>query len=321
MTTQPEVKTMRRLFNGRRDILGIAKGRVQREPNGREFTDEVWDALFQAHLNGETDADLGIYLVRDDDTVTYCCVDIDEPNFDLAREVAETIPSDYVWIEKSRSGNFHVWTFFDEPLEAWAARTVLRGVIVAVGQPALELFPKQDGLRDGMVGNYVSIPWHGAGRPIVWGTATEGAEEGNITREGFLFEADSLRTSAEAWRRRGRALGGKPRAEVRSGEFGTRRALHICANYIFEHRHDNPLVPGHRAVVLFNVAKQLANCVHYSEAESVQFVQAINEAGTDPIPEREVRRFVGNAFSGGFTSTGCDQMMAYAAPDCKIANA
>lgn len=308
-----------RLFSGRRDIYGINKGCVERKTVG-DWPSETWDRLFEEHVAGNPEADLGIYLVRDDDTVTFCCVDIDEPNFDLAREVAETMPTDHAWIEKSRSGNFHVWAFFDEPLEAWAARAVLRGVIVAVGQPALELFPKQGGLREGMVGNYVSIPWHGTARPIVWGKAGWGTFEEDGAPRRWLLVADRERTSAEAWRRRGRALGGKPRAEGRSGEFGARNSLHICAEYIFKHRDDNPLVPGHRATVLFNLSKMYANCAHYSEEEAIQFVQAVNEAGTAPVPLREVERFVHNAFSGGFTSTGCDEgaMSAYVSPSCPI---
>lgn len=312
---------MRSLFDGRRDAFGVGKGNVERAAAG-EFSEERWDALFEAHLRGDTNADLGIYLVRDDDTVTFAAIDIDEPDFALAQEVADTMPTDNVtaWVERSRSGNYHVFVFFDEPLEAYYARAVLRGVIIACGRPDLEIFPKSDGLREGMIGNYISIPWHGDARPIV---STEGDAGEPWDRQMWLSIADSERVSAESWRRRGRALGGKPRNEIRSGEFGERNSLHICAEYIFKHRHDNPLVPGHRATVLFNLAKMYANCVHYSEDEAVRFVQTVNEAGTDPIPEREVQRFVHNAYEGGFTSTGCDEgaMGAYVSPDCKIANA
>lgn len=322
--SQEEIELLLKLFEGRRDVYGIAKGTVERNPKGGDYNGALWEYLAIAHLDGEDQADLGIYLVRDDDTVTFAAVDIDEPDFELAQEVADTMPTDNVWIEESRSGNYHVLVFFDAPLEAWAARAVLRGVIVAVGQPALEIFPKQDALREGMIGNYISIPWHGNARPIVWGKNDEGG--GGIapwTRKSWLWHANRYRTSAEAWRRRARALGGKPRSEMRSGEFGERNSLHICAEYMFKHRHDNPLAVGHRATVLFNLAKMYANCKHYSEGEAIQFVQAINDAGEQPVSEREVRRFVHNAYEGGFTSTGCDDplMSPYVSPDCKIANA
>lgn len=321
---------MARLFDGRKDAFGIGKGRVERAPSGASFSAERWEGLWEAHLQGDTNADLGIYLVRDDDTVTFAAIDIDEPDFPLALEVAQTMPDAVPWIEQSRSGNYHVFIFFDEPLEAWAARAVLRGVIIACGRPDLEIFPKQDGLpREGMIGNYISAPWHGHNRPIVSWLPDANDEDGlprpiiDIEPEPreWMLEALKSRTSAEAWRRRGRALGGKPRSETRSGEFGERNSLHVCANYIFEHRHDNPLEEGHRATVLFNLAKMYANCKHYNQQEAEQFVEAVNQAGTNPIPTREVKRFVNNAYEGGFTSTGCDDplMRPYVSPDCKIA--
>lgn len=321
-SSQEEIELLLKLFNGRRDAYGVAKGNVERNPKG-DWNGVFWEALAERHLVGAPNADLGVYLVRDDDTVTYCCVDIDEPDFDLAKEVAETMPSEYVWVEESRSGNFHVWVFFDEPLEAWAARAVLRGVVVAVGQPALELFPKQDRLRSGMVGNYVSIPWHGEERPIVWGKIEGDQEPSPVDRATWLVTADKQRTSAEAWRRRGKALGGRPRSETRSEEFGERRSLHVCAEHIFANRNDNPLVPGHRAAVLFALAKMYSNCALYSEEETIQLVQEVNATGSDPIPEREVRRFVRNAIAGQWTSTGCDDPLVapYVSPDCKILNA
>lgn len=318
-----------KLFAGRRDIYGVAKGTVERNVKG-DWNPVFWEELVKRHLEGVESADLGIYLVRDDNTVTFAAIDIDEPDFELAQEVAETIPDATAWIERSRSGNYHVFVFFDEPLEAWAARAVLRGIIIACGRPDLEIFPKQDALREGMVGNYISAPWHGEERPVIWGVwAADKGERGQsdeepMPRHLFLGLANEKhnRTRAEAWRRRGRALGGKPRTEVRENGFGERNSLHICADYILKHRDDNPIAEGHRATVLFNVAKMYANCVHYNEDETRSIVQAINEAGSSPIPEREVSRFVKNAHEGGFTSTGCDDplMMPYVSPECKIAN-
>lgn len=316
-----EAACLRRLFDGRRDIYGIGKGNIERSGTG-QFSEERWDALYEAHLRGDTNADLGIYLVRDDDTVTFVAIDIDEPIYELALEVADTFPTEHAFIEKSRSGNFHVFTFFDEPLEAYYARAVLRGVIIACGRPDLEIFPKQDGLKAGMVGNYISIPYHGDTRPIVYSkSGVWGGQGSYLPRPNWLAYADANRTDAESWRRRGRALGGKPRAEMRSGEFGERNSLHVCANYIFEHRRDNPVTEGHRATVLFNLAKMYANCKHYSQDEAEQFVEAVNQEGTNPIPPHEVKRFVNNAYEGGFTSTGCDDplMSDYVSPDCKIA--
>lgn len=319
-SSQEEIELFLKLFDGRRDVYGVNKGTVERNAKG-VWGEVFWETLVLRHLEGQRTADLGVYLMRDDDTVMFAAIDIDEPDFALAQEVAETMPTEHAWIERSRSGNHHVFVFFDEPLEAYYARAVLRGVILACGRPDLEIFPKQDGLREGMIGNYISAPWHGLERPtiIAIGDSDDGAAWG---RSDWLHEAHLHRTSAEAWRRRGRALGGHKRAEVRDSGFGERNSLHVCADYILKHRDDNPVAEGHRATVLFNVAKMFANCNKYSEDETRTIVQAINDAGTAPIPEREVSRFVKNAYEGGFTSTGCDDplMMPYVSPECKIAN-
>lgn len=313
MTALDEARLLCKLFDGRTDIYGVAKGHVVRG--------EVTPRLYLDHLRGGLEADLGIYLVRDDDTVTFAAVDIDEPNFELAKEVAEFLPTDHAWIERSRSGNYHVFVFFDEPLDAWAARAVLKGTVLAVGRPDLEIFPKQDGLLPGMVGNYISIPWHGDERPIVWASGFEEGLADSWPRAEFLHGANQHRTSAENWRQRGRALGGKPRAESNAA-FGSRSVPHRCATYILEHRDDNPIQPGHRSIVLFNVAKQFLNCSEYDADETLELVEAINQASPAPMPTREVQRFVRNAAAGGWTSTGCDDpaFQPYADPLCPIAN-
>lgn len=299
-----------KLFKGREDAWGTNAGGVVR---GCLTQDQ-----YLAHLEGETS--LGVFPVRDDETVLFGAIDLDEPNFTLAMTLADDLPG-VQWIERSRSGNAHVWTFFDEPLECWAAKAVLRAGCVLNGRPDVEVFPKQDGLREGMVGNYINLPFYGDERPIIGGTLA-GDVGDTYSLQAFLLCAEDRRTSTDEWRRRARALGASPEKRAQSSEvFGERNSLHLCAQHIFDHRDDNPLRVGHRAVVLFNLAKMYANCRHYDEDETFDFVNAVNEAGEQPVPESEVRRFVANAFRGEFTSTGCDDplMADYVSPDCGIA--
>lgn len=302
------------LFAGRTDAVGLDRGGVERC--------EVTHRMYLDHLRGTVGAGIGIFPVRDDETVLFGAIDLDEPNFPLAMILANDLPG-VQWLEKSRSGNAHVWTFFDEPLECWAAKAVLRAGCVLNGRPDVEVFPKQDGLKEGMVGNYINLPFYGDERPIVWRSGDEAdfAAPG-YTLDAFLDEAAAERSSADEWRRRARALGAQPGKRAASGEvFGERNSLHQCAQHIFDNRDSNPLRPGHRAVVLFSLAKMYANCRHYDEDETFDFVNAVNEAGVQPVPESEVRRFVANAFRGEFTSTGCDDplMADYVDPSCRIA--
>lgn len=312
--TLEQAAAFAKLFDGRKDALGLDRGGVERR--------EVTQRMYADHLKGLVGAGIGIFPVRDDETVMFAAIDLDEPNFELAVVFAGDLPG-VQWIESSRSGNAHVWTFFDEPLECWAAKAVLRAACVLNGRPDVEVFPKQDGLREGMVGNYINLPFFGDERPILH----RSGDEPDFTPPGyalsaFLDEAEEERSSAEEWRRRARALGASPERKAQSGEvFGERNGLHPCAQYIFDNRNTNPIQVGHRAVVLFALAKMYANCRHYDEAETFDFVNAVNEAGEQPVPEAEVQRFVANAYRGEFTSTGCDDplMADYVSPQCGIA--
>lgn len=311
---------MERLFDGRKDIVGMGKGEIHR-------LNHLWDwtTAFERHLEGWSSHDLGIYLVRDDNTVTFAAVDIDEPDFELAKMIATLLPTENAWIERSRSGNYHVFVFFDEPLEAWCARAVLRATTMAAGRRDLEIFPKQDALKEGMVGNYISIPWHGEERPIVWGGrgGWGGESDGDaMLRSIFLRSALMNLTSAEEWRRRARKAGGRPPEErERTSQFGEQGKVHVCADYIIDHMDDNPVVQGHRATVYFNLAKMYLNA-GYEKDEVLYILEGVNERSPDPVAVSELQRFVNNAERGRWTSTGCDmpEMMPYVSPECPIAN-
>jgi hypothetical protein len=300
---------MQRLFAGRTDVYGLNKGAVRHG--------SVDMLRYEKHLQGKES--LGIFPVRDGDTVVFAAIDLDEPDFELATELAELLPG-RAWIEKSRSGNAHVWTFFADSLEAWAAKAVLRSATLAVGRPDVEVFPKQAGLKPGMVGNYINLPLFGDTRPILTSPPETDAFKVPLA---FLEDAYEQRTDPEEWRDRARSMGAGPEGKVKSdgAVFRERSKPHMCALHMLQHKDDNPLAEGHRAVVLFNLAKMLANVSTFEPEEVFDLVEEYNQAGESPVPESEVRRFVGNAFRGEFTSTGCDDalMAPYIHPDCPIA--
>lgn len=301
---------MAALFAGRTDVIGTNRGGVKRQ------TVTVDD--YAHHVYAERA--IGIFPVRDDNTVLFGAIDLDEPDFDLARQMQEFIPGTS-WIEKSRSGNAHIWVFFDAPLECWAAKKVLREVTLAVGHPGVEVFPKQDELKPGMVGNYINLPWFGDKRPIL---AYDDQGRANVWNPAaWMDAAETNRCSADQWRERAISLGGGPPARKEVSDFGSRGKVHLCGQYMREHQHDNPLQPGHRAVVLFNLAKMYSNVENFTPEEVLQIVEEFNEAGVEPVPPPEVERFCANAERGEFTSTGCDDplMADYVHPDCPIANA
>jgi hypothetical protein len=244
------------------------------------------------------------------------------------------------FIERSRSGNAHVWAFFKEPIEAWVARGIMREATAAIGKPTVEVFPKQDKLREGMVGNYINLPYHGEDRPILrdpgdvepfedsWHPDVQAARERDAKEwplDEFLEIACAERSDPEAWRRRARWLMIEPPEQrLKEREFGTGKELHMCAEWIIANRDENPILDGHRNVVYFNLAKMLRHYEGFTDDDAFSILQLVrdsaDEQGVDHVSDAELHRLFRNA--EGFTSTGCDDplMGPYVHPDCKIAH-
>lgn len=295
------------LFAGRQDAMGTGAGPVERH--------KVTQQHYNQHLHGDGTG-IGIFPMLDTEEVNFAAIDLDEPNFELARTMQKLVPGES-FIERSRSGNAHVWVFFSKPAPAWAVRAVLRGATEAVGRRDVEIFPKQDHLREGMVGNYINLPYHGSNRPILDG---EGQE---LPVELFVSTASASRQDPDGWIRRARALGATPPADrAKLSEFGQAPVLHSCAEYIIANRETNPLTPGHRAVVLFNLSRQLLNYRDMTVDEARHWVHEVNKCGQKPMTDNEVDRQFENALAGKYTSTGCDDpvMSPYVSPDCPIAS-
>jgi hypothetical protein len=295
------------LFRGRTDAIGLDRGGVEHR--------EVTRGDYEGHLAGHRA--IGIFPMLPGDVVWFGAIDLDEPDFDLARQLQGWLPFP-AWVEKSRSGNAHVWVFFEKPAPAWAVREVLRAATEAVRRRDVEIFPKQDQLRPGMVGNYINLPLFGEERPILSPRNTRGQHRAFVLREMLGRRHDPHR-----WIRRAERLGGRPPEDRATSEFGTQKVVHRCADYIMEHRESNPLQPGHRHVVLFHLAKMFLNWEASTPEEVIEWVRLVNEAGAYPVSDNELVRIVQNAQRGEFTSTGCDDpiMAPYVDPNCPIANA
>lgn len=299
------------LFVGRTDAIGSGAGRIDRRPVGLPD--------YARHLAGRGDG-IGIFPLLDDGTVHFAAIDLDQPNFEAARLMQQLLPGTS-WVERSRSGNAHVWAFFSKPIEAWVPRGIMLDVLGALGFERVEVFPKQDRLLPGMVGNYINLPYHGEERPIL---SMPG--NGDPLTPAYFVEVALLDANDPAdWRRRARTLGIVPpeAREVSDVEFGHSPILHECALYIIEGARsgERPIREGHRSAVYFNLAKQLLHWEGMTEDQAWDLVQEVNSLSPDPLPTRELRRIFRNAASGRYTSTGCDDplMAPYVSPTCPIA--
>jgi hypothetical protein len=307
--TNSELALFRELFRGRTDAIGLDIGGVQH----REVT--VGD--YEGHLAGHRP--IGIFPMLPGDVVWFGAIDLDEPDFELAAKLRDFLPAP-AFIEQSRSGNAHVWVFFDKPTPAWAVRGYLKAATEAVGRRDVEVFPKQDALKPGMVGNYINLPWFGDSRPIL---ESFGQHFVAAPRAGWLKVAMDNRHDPDTWEKRARMLGvSAPADREHAAAFGTQKRLHQCAEYIMENRERNPLRAGHRHQVIFHVAKMFLNWEQADPDEVLDWLRKLNEAGERPLPDIEVQRAFENAQRGQFTSTGCDDplMAPYVDPKCPIAH-
>lgn len=298
------------LFQGLDRAYGTGAGRwVKEAPKRKDFS---------LHLAGHGDG-LGIAPLRDDGTVVFCAVDLDEPDFEAARDIASLLPGDQV-IDKSRSGNAHIVSYFSAPVDGWVARGIMQKALLAGGKKNIEIFPKQDKLTSRHVfGNYLNLPYFGKTRPALF----DGDPNKPMTLREFVETAEASKIDPEKWERRASTLGvAHPDKRPQSSEFGTQKNLHCCAEYVLEHRLDNPILEGSRAVVYFALCKQFANCENYDENEALMLLNLINDASPDPIPSGELEHMYSNAVRGRYTSTGCDDPLfhQYADPKCPIAN-
>jgi hypothetical protein len=277
------------------------------------------------HLRGDGPG-VGIPPLRRDGTVWFAAIDLDEPDFEAAKMMQDFIPGTS-WIERSRSGNAHVWVFFTEPIEAWVVRGILKEAILAAGKGAVEVFPKQDQLREDMLGNYINLPYHGDTRPILhrlsdFSKSGPGAHE--VALDNFVAAAEDARNEPADWHKRARWLMIVPPElrEKSAQEFGSKKELHMCAEWMLANRDENPVVEGHRNAVFFALAKQLSNYEGFDHDEVWMLMQQMNEASPDRAPDSELKRILHNAERGQYTSTDCDNPLVtpYCHPDCPIAN-
>ena len=132
------------------------------------------DAIVESHLTGRVH--VGLYPLLRGDTCRLLACDFDGPSWvldavayvDAAR--AAGIP---VALERSRSGEgAHAWMFFSGPVHASAARRIgaflLREAMTVRAEIDLasydRLFPAQDFMPNGSLGNLIALPLHGESR-------------------------------------------------------------------------------------------------------------------------------------------------------------
>ena len=281
----------------------------------------------EEHLAGEGSG-VGVPPLCPDNRVAFAAIDLDEPDFEAAREMQGYLPG-HTYVERSRSGNAHIWAFFQEPLDAWVAMGLMKEAIFAAGKEGVEVFPKNHDFERVKYGNYINLPYHGDDRPILCLPLPDDPRPHHepMPLDQFLEAAYASRNDPNEWRKRADWMQLVPPDDRRAkAEFGTKPTLHMCAEHVIANRDENPVTSGHRNAVFFALAKQLTNCSLFDHDEALDLMRLVNESADDKptprTPDSELRRILANAERGQYTSTGCDDplFLPYAHPDCPIAN-
>jgi len=105
-------RLMFKLFRGRRDTWAAKRdtpdGKIEYfRVSGKEIAMET----YLQHLDGAT---IGVYPLVGT-TCFFAAMDVDSNNLEIVKRAADLMPQPN-YIERSRSGNYHIWMFFAEPV-------------------------------------------------------------------------------------------------------------------------------------------------------------------------------------------------------------
>jgi hypothetical protein len=178
------------LFDARRDVYAVRWENTQSGASGwmpavrggwrrglpasqRHYL-PLTESVLAAHLSGSVE--IGLYPMQEGDRCSWVAADFDGPSAmldALAYLKASRAAGVPVALEVSRSGmGAHAWLFFTSPVPAGLARQVasglLREAIALRGRMSMtsydRLFPSQDTLQSGGLGNLIAAPLQGQAR-------------------------------------------------------------------------------------------------------------------------------------------------------------
>jgi hypothetical protein len=130
---------------------------------------------YRAHLEGKIG--LGIIPITESSECKFGAIDVDVyenmPDFvgALERGGFPLVPF------RSKSGGLHLYLFLREPTPVKQVTEVLRQMVTLLGidimvkkrlNKLIEIFPKQDTVKDGQLGNWINLPYYNATKTQQW---------------------------------------------------------------------------------------------------------------------------------------------------------
>lgn len=239
--------------------------------------------LYERHLAGRYG--LGVVPIRDDATVVFGAIDIDDYAVVIARIAEEVtrlrLP---LVVCRTKSGGLHLYLFMREPVPAELVRTTLMEWAIALGYAGVEVFPKQTRLAGPEDwGNWINLPYFSGDRSTRYAVNEKGLA---LTLAEFLDQAD--RTAVTAEQLRTFKLPEEP--SFKDVLAGAPPCLQSLARRGFP--------PGTRNNALYSFAVYLSK--RYGATGWRERLQGMNDRFmTPPLPPREVQQVIKSVERGG----------------------
>ena len=289
-----DIKRFSELFSGRDNAYGL---------NNFCLKQKITEEIYQKHIDGIQR--MGIYPIYDKEIVKWIAIDLDEDNFEKALSIKEKLDELRlnIYIERSKSKGYHIWCFFNKPIEAVKPRLVFENILNDMGI-ICEIFPKQDNICDSHpYGNYINLPLFGGdvgnGRTIF-------VDDDNKHFIDNIKDLSKIKKSDVTLIEIPIIGKGLSRKKVSMQDTGIDTSQYTPTKELPCIAKIKEGVPkGHRDNACFRLV------INYKEkgmqqSDIAMLINSWNSKNEVPLPERSLTKIINSVFKGGYKSYGCD---------------
>lgn len=314
------LKTFIRLFSGRTDAYGR---------NNFCLKEALTEQIYLDHINGVQR--IGVYPIFNDKWINWIAVDADKDVMNVINWEKETFEKILAikkridnlnlktYIERSKSKGYHLFCFFDEPVEAVKARLVFEFALEELGIIA-EIFPKQDTTTEATpFGNYINLPLFGGD---VKNGRTVFVNEKNEVIIDNISDIDKIKTTEAIAITAAIFLKKLVRKKIIISETAEERKPYSKELPCIE-KIKQGVAKGHRDNACLRLTINLKEKgIPRDDIETL--INNWNLKNKEPLADRDLIKVINSVFKGNYKSYGCDDAIIQVYCDkekCPLTNA